>query len=480
MLKHNLQDLIKPYQENHVPLLQPEQRRRAIETLHEYLAAPPNSDGRKPMEVEAEGDQRRVQLIETELKPLVDAYLTGQTSLPDFKSKVDGLNKRHKYWGFKGIKGQMFFNMMVNASGGMDECDTELKAALAVPTSEEMARSRIKTFASYARRIGEQCVESGGSKQAKPKVGSVPFFLSYFWQIQDRDTWPVYFTSSVQMMVDLNLWQPTEELAEDYIAYKHLHEELAQLFTEETGYRYGLYQVEHVFWWKGGNPYENNKPAPKDTRVEDADEMRGVVDGEEKVVRLPESYIPPIVAILPRMALNEPTLVEAAKASGTSLDRAFEKSVNAAFTVLGYDAKLMGQGQGRVPDGLAFDLDNSYALLWDAKVRGNGYSMGTDDRTIRDYITTQSRELKRRRSLRNIYYLIISGNFKDDYDDPICSLKMETDVSEVCLIEAEALVAIVDAKLHDPHQVTLGPDGVQRLFSSSGVLTADNVRETLG
>jgi hypothetical protein len=463
-----------------MPLLQLEQRRRAIEILHEYLAAPPNPDGRKPMEVQAELDQSRVQLIETELKPLVDAYLTGKTILADFKSKVDGLNKRHEYWGFKGIKGQMFFNMMVNASGGMDECDTELKAALAVPTSEEMARSRIRTFASYARRIGEQCVESGGSKQAKPKVGSVPFFLSYFWQIQDRDTWPVYYTNSVQMMVDLNLWQPTGELAEDYITYKHLYEELALLFSEEAGHRYGLYQVEHVFWWKGGNPYEANKPVSKDAVGENGGATKGVVDGAEKLLRLPESYIPPIVAILPRMALNEPALVEAARASGTSLDRAFEKSVNAAFTVLGYDAKLMGQGQGRVPDGLALDVDDSYALLWDAKVRANGYSMGTDDRTIRDYITTQSRELKRRRSLRNIYYLIISSSFMDDYDDPICSLKMETDVSEVCLIEAEALVAIVDAKLHDPHQVTLGPDGVQRLFASSGVLTADNVREAPG
>ena len=180
------------------------------------------------------------------------------------------------------------------------------------------------------------------------------------------------------------------------------------------------------------------------------------------------------------MALNDPALIEAAKLSGTSLERAFEKSINAAFTMLGYDAKLMGQGQGRVPDGLALDLDDSYALLWDAKVRANGYSMGTDDRTIREYITTQSRDLKRKRSLRNIYYLIISSSFKDDYDDSVRSLKMETDTSEVCLIEADALVAMVDTKLRDPHQVPLGPDGLQRLFAVSGVMTVDDVRETLG
>jgi hypothetical protein len=93
-----------------------------------------------------------------------------------------------------------------------------------------------------------------------------------------------------------------------------------------------------------------------------------------------------------------------AKSSGTSLSKAFEKSIHAAFTILGYDTKLLGQGMGRVPDGLAVEPDSSYAILWDAKVREGGYSMGTDDRAIREYVNTQSRELKRRRSLRNIYY----------------------------------------------------------------------------
>lgn len=190
--------------------------------------------------------------------------------------------------------------------------------------------------------------------------------------------------------------------------------------------------------------------------------------------------MPPIVAVLPEMARNTPALDAAAKASGTSLAQAFEKSVNAAFTILGYETKLLGQGQGRVPDGVALELDNSYAIIWDAKMRADGYSIGTDDRTIREYVTTQSRELKRRKLLRNIYYAIISSGFRDDYDDVVRMVKMETDVNEVCLIEAEALVAMVDAKLRDPLQLTLGPDGIQRIFSNSGVLTSDNVREILG
>ena len=160
--------------------------------------------------------------------------------------------------------------------------------------------------------------------------------------------------------------------------------------------------------------------------------------------------------------------------------RGFEKSINAAFTILGYETKLLGQGGGRVPDGLALDQDNSYALMWDAKIRTDGYSMGTDDRTIREYVTTQSRELKRRRSFRNIYYVIVSSTVNDDLDDLIRSLKMDTDTNEVCLMEAAALVAMVDAKLRDPPSVTLGADGLQRLFSDSGIITADHVIQNLG
>jgi hypothetical protein len=392
---------------------------------------------------------------------------------------VDGINKRHENWGFKGIKGQMFFNMVVNVAHDAAECDQEIKAAIAVPSNEDIARSRIRTFASYVRRIGDAHVEGGGTKQSRPKAGSIPFFMSYFWQIQDRLTWPVYYTNSVNTMIDLNLWQPTDDLADDYIAFKHLHEELAAAFTKASGKPFTLYDVEHVFWFKGGNPYESAKPLTSEGESSPTQIVTTAQEETPVLARLPDSYIPPVIAVLPRIARNEAGFDTLAKASGTSLPKAFEKSIHAAFTILGYDTKLLGQGMGRVPDGLAVEPDSSYAILWDAKSRENGYSMGTDDRAIREYVHTQSRELKRHRSLRNIYYLVVSSSVLDDFDDAIRSIKMETDVNEVCLLEATALVAMVDAKLRNPQQVTLGPDGIQRLFSSSGLITAEDVMQTL-
>lgn len=458
-------------------VLSEEQKKRALEVMQEYLAAPNNPDGVSPRQRHAERDQKRAELIGVTLKPLVASYLAGTVDLLAFKSQIDSINKRNEYWGFKGIKGQMFFNMLVNGAGDSPELDSELKAALSLPADEVAAGSRIRNFESFVTRVGQQVLDAGGSPHGRPKPSSIPFFVSYFWQIQDRDTWPVYYTNSVEVMRDLNLWQPSENLAADYLEFKHAHEELMRLFTESSGQKFGLYDVEHVFWFKGGNPYGGDKPLRESERPQAQHPYEEAVDIPS---RLPDSYVPPVVAILPLLAINEPRLEEVAKASGTSIPRAFEKSVDAALTILGYETQLLGQGQGRVPDGKAIDQDNSYAIIWDAKVRGNGYSMGTDDRTIREYIVTQSRELRRRRGFRNVYYVIVSSGFADDYDDAIRSLKMETDISEVILMEADALVAMVDMKLRAPPHVTLGPDGLQRLFTISTVLTADAVKEMMG
>ena len=49
-------------------------------------------------------------------------------------------------------------------------------------------------------------------------------------------------------MADLNLWTPTDDLAQDYITFKRIHEELETLFSQASGRPFDLYDVEHVFW----------------------------------------------------------------------------------------------------------------------------------------------------------------------------------------------------------------------------------------
>jgi hypothetical protein len=467
------------------PPLHDEQLAVALRLLREYLAAPANPDGRTPFELQSERDEGRVKVIQEQLAPLLQSYLDSRVALEQFKTQNDGINKREERWGFKGIKGQMFFNMVYNTAADEERLNHELRSALTVPRDEAAAADQLRRFAEYVTWLGEEWQSAGESKAGRPKVGSVPFFVSYFWQIQNRAVWPVYYTNSVKVMETFNLWQPTGEPGPDYIAYKRIHDQLAEAFTRESGHQFDLYRVEHVFWFKGGNPFGGSKPLPPPapvntgTPVVRAPPSPPTAPPSVAISQLPDSYIPPVIAVLPEMAWGGEAIRKAAEASGISVEKAFEKYINAAFTMMGYETILLGQGRGRVPDGQALDAQNSYALLWDAKVRGEGYRLGTDDRTIKEYVTNASRDLERGRRLRNIYYLVISSEFADDHDDTIRLLKMETDVSEVCLVEADALVEMVEARLRSPLEVTLGPDGLQRLFAVSGIITREDVRECL-
>jgi hypothetical protein len=458
------------------------QKELAVRCMNEYLNAGKDPEtGQAPVAASRELDANRQKVISEILRPTVERFLDGNMSLQEFKPEIDRINKRNELWGFKGIKGQMFFNLVFNAAEDVAELTAELRSAITAPDSADIAKSRIKTFSSYVRRLGEEVVEAGGSAHAKPKPSSVPFFLSYFWQVQVPNTWPVYYTNSVSVLSDLNLLEPIIDLAESYIAYAELHLSLQDIFKNAAGRPFTLYDVEHVWWYRGRF---KNASAPTVTTLGQSNQRPTVVQAAE-VAEAPsgdawDSYVPPVVGILPRLAVNEPLLEATAKATGTSVARLFEKSIHAAFTILGFDATLMGQGSGRAPDGIAYADDESYAVLWDAKVRQSGYRMGTDDRAIREYISSHSRDIKRRRHYRNVYYFIISSKFQDEFDDLIRGLKMDTDVNEVCLVEAEALVAFVDAKLRDPRQFSAGADGIQRLFCHSGIITSQDVREELG
>jgi hypothetical protein len=232
-------------------------KRNPVEVMRLYLNVPPNEQGQTPAQRDEEGDKDRATLIDGTLKPMVEAYIGGKVPFEEFKSKVDRINRRQNRWGFRGIKGQLFFNQVVKVAGDAAECDKEIKAAIAVPPSEDVARTRINAFAGYVRRIGDAHVKAGRSKRGRPKPSSIPFFLSYFWQIQDQRTWPIYYTNAVSTLSALGLWQPNDDLAESYIGFKRLYEELAQKFSQASRKPFDLYGVEHVFWFIGEHPFEH-------------------------------------------------------------------------------------------------------------------------------------------------------------------------------------------------------------------------------
>ena len=174
----------------------PELQKIAVAAARGYLEAPSLEDGRTPVEVEAKLDRDRIELIEKALRPLLTKYLERSISTGDFKRQIDGINKQNRLWGFSGTKGQMFFNLLVNAVDELQstpELDDQLRLSIKQPANNEGANTILKNFKNYVVRAGQQFIEAGGDPRSKPSPNSIPFFLSYFWQIQEPDMWPVYY-----------------------------------------------------------------------------------------------------------------------------------------------------------------------------------------------------------------------------------------------------------------------------------------------
>lgn len=168
-------------------------------------------------------------------------------------------------------------------------------------------------------------------------------------------------------------------------------------------------------------------------------------------------------------------LLQPVKIQALSVEKAFEQRISILFSIFGFKVEYLGQGYGRVPDGIAVSSEFHYAIIFDAKVRKDGYTIGTDDRAMREYIFQETGRLKQQ-GIRNVYYAIISSSFNGDFDDVIRSLKMETDIREVLFIESTALLSMLEQKLRKS-DLDLVPKGIQNIFAQSGIITNSDIKE---
>jgi 5-methylcytosine-specific restriction protein B len=89
--------------------------------------------------------------------------------------------------GFNGFSGQMLVNQLVKRSENARELADVLSDVLRVPTGRAEARRKIDRLVAHIEeiRVG-----------AHPAPGHVPFLVSYFWALQDHDTWPLIWATA--------------------------------------------------------------------------------------------------------------------------------------------------------------------------------------------------------------------------------------------------------------------------------------------
>src|SRR5581483_348471 len=188
---------------------------------------------------------------------------------------------------------------------------------------------------------------------------------------------------------------------------------------------------------------------------------------EEISYEISDDFVPPILVPLQLLAHPSQRIRETWNSQNRNVAVEFEKRVRAAFEIIGFEVEDLGQGRGRNPDGRAIDLSAHWAAVIDAKSREETYRLATDDRALREYYE-QSDKMLRAKGVKNISIVIVSSSFEPKDLEPAKGLRKLSGASAVVLLEARALLRIVDGVLRMPIQKRL--DFVEHLLSDTQIV----------
>ncbi|MDR0911814.1 MAG: hypothetical protein LBM96_04335 [Methanobrevibacter sp.] len=181
----------------------------------------------------------------SELNDLIQRYLEEQIDLNNFKTKIDSHSKKNDLFGFKGTSGQMFFNMLFNNVEKLDKIDNLnliLNNVLKCPNDIDDAKNKIKQLLDFNKEVNNKVNE----KKKHGKNGSIPFFLSYFWNIQNNDIWPIYYDSLRKGLKKLGIIF-NKDIVNNYIDFYNINNEIKENYKEKTKKDISLWEIEYSF-----------------------------------------------------------------------------------------------------------------------------------------------------------------------------------------------------------------------------------------
>ncbi len=447
--------------------LAPDQTRELDRYLEEYRKTESVVDNGETTHQDAFNKKRLAAI--PELRQMVSDYLSGRSTLADFKEQSERLGRTHPHWGFKNFSGQMQLNQYAN--NVLDpERDSRFIDALTLPSSLDEAVAKINFFADY---LAELKTKTDNPKSI-PRVNQ-SFLLSYFWEIQSPEQYPVFFGSMRTVLENLGFdFKSQESAGAQYHLFVDACHTIADYFEKEKGVKETnmTWFVEHVLW----NEFRREQEEVASTVAEPVKKTAAVRPIAS--AGADESWVPPIIADLEQLAANEET--EWSKKRGVRPEKAFETKLRYVFTILGYNVTELGQGKGREPDGVAISTDGHagyYAIVYDAKAREQSYAIGTQDREITEYIKNKQRELQRQR-VDKVSFLIVSSEFTDSpsLESALKDIYRATRVP-VILMRARDLLYLVSRKLSN---ADIDHAQLEDLFLETGVLTTDKIVDVLG
>jgi hypothetical protein len=140
--------------------------------------------------------------------------------------------------------------------------------------------------------------------------------------------------------------------------------------------------------------------------------------------------------------------------SDVNVSTLFERRTSDAFRCLGFEMRPLGQGTGRNPDAIALATKERFAILIDAKVRVNGYALGTEDRKFLEYALTHGKELQRQ-GIEKVYLVVVGPSFRESDLKRLTEYLSESPARSVDMITATALIRIVEESIRERSAFTL-------------------------
>ncbi len=169
-------------------------------------------------------NQKRVG-VQREIADLVKRFLSGEVSTADFRRIFHQKNtKEWDVFGLKGLSGGMFLNKLVKHVPDQDLLARALKKVILVPSDPARAQTEMNEFVSYLNGLIANRLVS--KLQLQP--ARAPFFVSSLWHMQDKDAWPIYYSSARTVFEEAGIYSPSGDPVSDYFKFREAWLELRE------------------------------------------------------------------------------------------------------------------------------------------------------------------------------------------------------------------------------------------------------------
>jgi hypothetical protein len=172
-------------------------------------------------------------------------------------------------------------------------------------------------------------------------------------------------------------------------------------------------------------------------------------------------FLPACLQYLDVLARGEQAPFETSNLSASTL---FERRTADAFRCLGLEIRPLGQGTGRNADVLAVAPRERFAVIIDAKVRTNGYMLGTEDRKFLDYAVNHGKELQRQ-GFEKLYFVVVGPSFRESDLTRLTEYLSQSPIRSVALVTARSLLELVEESIRERSHFTLA-DLDKKLFGN--------------